>query len=107
MGGVESVIVTVAVQVAVLPWLSVTVSVMELPLSAQTKVLSLSTSELMPQASVELLSTATAVVLPLPPASRDTVTSWHKAAGAMVSSTVMSAVQVAVLPLSSDTVRVT
>ena len=61
----------------------------------------------MPQASLEPLSTAVALVLPLPLASSDTVTSWQVAVGGVLSSTVMVAEQVAEFALLSVTVSVT
>jgi hypothetical protein len=107
IGAVLSKTVTVAVQVAVLLLGSVTVSVTVFaPLFEQVKSVWLS-DRLTPQASVELLFTAAAVVLPLPVASSVTVTFWQMATGAVLSMTVTVAVQVAVLLLGSVTVSVT
>src|SRR5688572_25301347 len=92
-GAILSTTVTVAVQVPALLAASVTVSTIVLvPRLAQVKLVA---DKLKPndpaevQLSVEPLFTAAAVVLPLPPASRDTVRFWHTAAGAIASPTVM------------------
>ena len=58
------------------------------------------------QLSEEPLSISPAVMLAFPLPSRKTVTSRHTAAGAVVSCTVTVAVQVAVPPSTSVTVRV-
>jgi hypothetical protein len=61
----------------------------------------------MPQLSLLPLSTASAVVLPLPEAFSCTVTSWQRAVGSSVSFTVTLKLQVPVLPDASVAVTVT
>ena len=100
--------VTVAEQVLLLPFLSVTVKVTVFaPTFVQSKLVLLKTKLSMPQASVEPLFTAAAVVLPAPCAFNCTVIFWQFATGATLSSTVTVAEHVEVLPLLSVTVRVT
>ena len=99
--------VTVAVQVETFPPTSVTVSVTVFPPTLeQVKLFGETASEAMPQASEEPLSISEAVIEPLPVLSSCTVTFWHTATGATVSSIVTFAVQVETLPLLSVTVKV-
>src|SRR6266516_4297258 len=108
VGGTESTTVTVAVQVEVLPLLSVTVRVTVLvPMVAQSKLVWLRLRLAMPEASVLPLSSWTAVMVAWPLASNWTVMFWQTAVGGTESTTVTVAVQVEVLPLLSVTVRVT
>ena len=107
-GATRSCTVTTAAQVLVLPLLSVTVRVtLFAPTFAQVKFELLIVKEAIPQASEEPLLIAAAVVEPVPFAFRETVTFWQIATGAMASVTVTVAAQVAVLPFTSVTVRVT
>ena len=107
-GSTLSSTVTVAEQELILPLLSVTVNVTGLaPTLAQAKLVWLSTRLAIPQASLEPLSTAVAEVLPLPLTSNCTVTSWQRATGATLSSTVTVAKQEEELPLLSVTVSST
>ena len=104
-GATLSSTVTVAVQVAVLLLLSVTVRVTVLaPTLAQVKSVGLAESVTGPSPSKLPLSMSAAVMEALPLASSWTVMSWQMAVGPFVSSTVMVAVQVLVLPLLSVTV---
>ena len=108
VGAIESFTVTVAVQVAVLPLLSVTVKVTPLaPLSAQVKLVSLSARLMIPQASLLLLSIAAAVIVAFPEPSRKTVAFWQLATGGIESFTVTTAEQVSTFPELSVTVKVT
>jgi hypothetical protein len=59
-----------------------------------------------PHASDEPLLTAVAVVDAVPDAPNCSVTSWQSAIGAMLSSTVIVAVQVVTFPFTSVTVNV-
>ena len=107
VGGLLSSTVTVAVQVLVLPFTSVTVSVSVLgPTSEQSKLVWLKERLRMPQASPDPLFTAAAVAEPLPLASSCTVRFWQRAVGATLSSTVIVASQVLKLPFTSVTVSV-
>ena len=107
-GAVLSTTVTVAPQVELLPFTSVTVSVTGTgPTSAQVKVVRLSDRLAIPQASLLPLFTAAAVVLPLPVASRVTVTFWQTATGAVLSTTVTVALAEETRPQASVTVSVT
>ena len=106
-GATLSCTATVAVQVLVLPFTSVTVStVVFAPTSLQANVLALMPTLATPQASLEPSLMAPAVVEPVPAPSNCTVTSWHAAVGAMPSTIVATAVQVLPLPLTSTTVKV-
>src|SRR5213594_254730 len=108
VGGTVSTTVTVAVQVEVLPLLSVTVRVTRLVPTLLTSKLVLSRLRLaMPEASVLPLSSWTAVMVAWPLASNWTVMFWQTAVGGTESTTVTVAVQVELLPLLSVTVRVT
>ena len=74
VGTVLSTIVTVELHVAVLPLLSVTVNTTVLaPIFAQPKVLGAKLREVIPQASVEPLSTDVASTVALPAALKFTV----------------------------------
>ena len=107
MGATLSSTLTVASQVLSLPLASVTVRVTVLaPTSAQPKSVWLRAKLAAPQASLEPLSTAAAVVLPLPLSLSCTVTFRQSASGATLSSTLTVASQVLSLPLASVTVRV-
>ena len=82
--------VTIAVQVFVFALRSVTVMVTVLaPALTQVNADWLRVVLLTPQLSVLPLFTAAAVVLPLPKASRFTVTAWQSATGATLSTTEM------------------
>ena len=107
-GRIVSTIVTVAVQVEVLPLLSVTVKVTVLaPTLAQVKLLGDTDSVAMPQASVDPLLSCDPVTLTVPEAFRYFVRFWQLATGRTVSITVTVPVHVEVLPLLSVTVKVT
>ena len=107
VGGVTSRTVTVAVQVAVFPWPSFTVNVTVFaPKLAHVKLVADKPKFVVPQLSVEPLSTCEAVIVALLPL-KFTVTFWQSAVGGVTSRTVTVAVQVAVLPLPSATVNVT
>ena len=108
MGRFVFVTVTVAVQVAVRPLLSVTVKVTVLePTLAAVKALGVTERVAMPQLSVEPPSTCAADKVAVPFWSRFTVAFWHVAVGLALSLTATVAVQVAVRPLLSVTVKVT
>ena len=108
VGSTRSRTVMVAVAVLTLPLLSVTVRVTVLsPWSSQSNAVWLRDREAMPQASLDPLSTSSAVMLAAPEASSSTVKFWAMAVGATLSSTVTVAVADALLPLLSVTVRVT
>src|ERR1043166_9075945 len=108
VGGTVSTTVTVAVQVEVLPLLSVTVRVTRLvPTLLTSKVVLSRLMRAMPQASLLPASIWAAVMVAWPVASNWTVMSRQMAVGATESITVTVAVQVEVLPLLSVTVRVT
>ena len=101
-GSTLSSTVTVAVQLELLPLLSVTVSVTVLaPTSEQVKPEVLTVLVSMPQASVEPPSTSAAVMVAEPLASRSMVMFWQTAAGRVLSSMVTVAEQVEVLPAAS------
>src|SRR5207247_2015249 len=105
-GAVVSVTVTVAVQVWVLPLLSVTVRVTRLvPMLAQLKLGWLRLRLAMPQASLLPLSIWAGVIVTLPVGSNWTVMSWQRAIGGVVSDTVTTCWQEFVHPVS-DTVTV-
>src|SRR6266540_2554431 len=107
-GATESATVTVAVQVWLLPFTSVTVRVTVFgPMSLQSKLIWSRLRLAMPQASLLPLSICAAVMVALPVASNWTVRSWQRATGATESATVTVAVQVWLLPFTSVTVRVT
>src|SRR5437899_13055 len=107
-GGTGSTTVTVAVQVELLPLLSVTVRVTVLVPTLLTSKLVLSRLKLaMPQASVLPLLIWSGVIVPWPLASNWTVRFWQTANGGTESTTVTVAVAVWLLPLLSVTVRVT
>lgn len=109
VGGVVSWTVTVAVQVAVLPWPSLTVRVTVLgPMLAQVKELGLTDCGLtVPQLSDPELNTSAGVMLPVPLAFRVTVAGLQVTVGARLSTMVTVAVQVLTFPLPSLAVRVT
>src|SRR5216683_1455616 len=107
-GGTESTTVTVAVQVELLPLLSVTVRVTVLtPTLVQSKLVWLRLRLAMPQASVLPLLICAGSMVPWPLASNSTLRFWQRATGGTESTTVTVAVQVELLPLLSVTVRVT
>ena len=86
VGGSESTIVTVAVQLSVLPLSSVTVRVTELaPRSADVKLLGTTTIDAIPQLSVLSSSTAAPEIVALPVPSRETVMFWQTAVGFILS----------------------
>ena len=100
--------VTVAEQVLLLPLTSLTVRVTLLaPRWAQVKAVWLRIRAPRLQLSEEPLLTWALARLALPAASRLRVTGWQIALGAVLSTTVIVAVQVLVLLDASDTVRVT
>ena len=77
-GAVTSAMVTVELQVAALPFTSVTVSITVFgPLSAQVKAVLPAVRVAMPQASVDPLSICEAVMVAWPVPSRGTVISWQ------------------------------
>src|ERR1043166_2983958 len=107
-GAVLSTTVTVAVQLSLLPLLSVTVKVTVFgPTLAQVKVSGLTLREAIPQASLEPLSTSDAAMVAWPVASRLIVIFWHLATGLTLSSTVTVLEQLELFPLASTRVRVT
>ena len=107
-GGTESTTVTVAVQVELLPLLSVTVRVTRfVPMLLQSKLVWLRLRLAMPQASVLPLLICAGSIVPWPLAFNSTLRSWQTATGAIKSTTVTVAVQVALLVLLSVTVKVT
>src|SRR5439155_1630644 len=100
--------VTVAVQVELLPLLSVTVKVTGfVPTLVQSKLLWFRLRLAMPQASVLPLLICAGSIVPWPLASNSTLRFWQTASGGTESTTVTVAVQVELLPLLSVTVRVT
>ena len=108
IGATLSSTVTTAVQLEVLPLASVTVSTTLLaPTLEQSKLETSMVVEAIPQASLEPPSTSAAVMEALPLASNCTVMFWHTAVGAILSSTITVDVQLALLPFTSVTVRVT
>src|SRR3989442_999476 len=108
LGGVASCTVTVAVLLAELPLLSVTVRVTVLgPFLVQSKLDGLTTRLVMAQLSLELLSTWAAVMLTWPLASRFTSMLCVRTVGGAASCTVTVAVQVPMLPWPSLAVSVT
>lgn len=107
VGAVLSTMVTTAVQLLELPAGSVTVRVTLLaPRSAQVKLVLLAL-RLTEQLSDEASSISAAAIVAAPLASRATVMFLQTAAGAMLSTTVTVAVQLAVLPSTSVAVMVT
>ena len=100
---------TFAKQVAVLPLPSLAVSTMPLvPKLAQVNVLWLNdTGVTVPQLSEPLRNICAGVTLTVPAAFRLAVTCWQTTVGAIASTTVTVAEQVAVLPLPSLAVKVT
>ncbi len=95
-------------QVLALPFTSMTIRVTTFgPISEQSKLSSLSTRLEIPQAPAEPPSTSAGKRLASPLASNWMVTSWQRAVGTTLSSIVIWAVQLSVLPLTSVTVRVT
>src|SRR5260370_22022520 len=107
VGGVTSRTVTVAVAMALLPLLSVTVRVTMLaPSLEQSKLDGLTARLVMAKVSVEALSTCAAVMLAMPVASRFTTMSCVWTVGGVASRTVTVAVALALLPLLSVNVRV-
>ena len=108
VGGVGSKTVAVALQLLVLPLLSVTVRVTVLsPMSALVKLLGDALSEAMPEASLLPLSMSAPVSVALPAPSSGRLMSWQTAAGGMLSSMVTVETAVFTLPLLSVTVSVT
>ena len=108
MGGVTSLMVTVAVQVETFPLLSVTVSVTVFaPTFAHVNEEGETESEAIPHASELPLLTCAAVIVALPDELRLTVMFWQTAVGLVTSLTVTVAVQVETFPLTSVTVSVT
>src|SRR5882724_3493552 len=108
VGAVTSCTVTVAEVLAELPLLSVTVRVTVLaPSLVQSKLDGLTTRLVMPQLSLEPLSTWAAVTLTWPLASRFTSMFRVRTVGRVASCTVTVAEALAELPLLSVTVRVT
>jgi hypothetical protein len=103
VGGIISCTVTTEVQVAVLPLTSVTVRVTVLgPRLVQVKLAGITENKRVPvQLSVELSLTSTPVTNPVPIASSETVTSWQPGVGRVISRTVTTHEQVAVLPARS------
>src|SRR5258707_1338100 len=100
--------VTVLLEVEAMPLLSVTVRVTVFgPTLAQVKLFGLTLLEAMPQASLLPLSISAATMLAWPVTSRWTVMFLQAVTGWVSSSTVTVAVQEALLPLLSVTVRVT
>jgi hypothetical protein len=98
--------VTVPLQVLLLPLTSVTVKTTVLaPTLAQVKLVGVALMLAMPQASLLPLSTWPAVILAEPAPFNCTVRFWQIATGATLSSTVTVAVQVLLLPLTSVTVK--
>src|SRR5690606_18289005 len=76
--------VTVASQVSMTPWLSVTVSVTVFsPMSSQSKSVMLMLSVTVPSSSEEPLSISSAVMLAVPFSSNSTVKSWQTATGGL------------------------
>jgi hypothetical protein len=108
VGGVTSCIVIVDVQVEVLPEASVTERLTVcVPTSAHVYAMLVGRNvNVPPQLSVEPLFIWAAVTVALPEPSRVAVTSWHVATGGVASFTVTVAVQVAIFPDASDTVKV-
>src|SRR6266545_4892620 len=107
-GATESATVTVAVQVWLLPFTSVTVRVTVFgPMLLQSKLVWSRLRLAMPQASLLPLLIWAGVMVAFPVASNWTVRSWQSATGATESATVTVAVQVWLLPFTSVTVRVT
>src|SRR5688572_9126952 len=93
-GAILSSTVTTATQLAELPLLSVTVKVTLLaPMFEQSKEVCEADRLRIPQASEEPLSICAAEILAFPFASSCTVMFWQTAAGAMLSSTVITATQ--------------
>ena len=100
--------VTTAVVKELFPLLSTTVNVTVFgPTSTQVKLEISKPKEAIPHASDELLSTSVGTILTLPFASSCTVMSFANATGLTVSSTVTTAVTVALFPLLSVAVKVT
>src|SRR5258707_104394 len=108
VGGVASCTVTVALALALLPLLSVTVRVTVLgPFLEQSKLDGLTTRLVMPQLSAEPLSTSPATMLAWPALSRLTTMFLVSTVGGAASCTQTVAGWLAELPLLSVTVRVT
>jgi hypothetical protein len=108
VGGVTSRTVTTELQVAVLPFTSVTVSVTVLgPMFEQLKLDGNTDLLWIPHASVDPLSTWAAVTLPPPEEFRLTVLGRQSAVGGVTSRIVTVELQVPVFPLLSVTVNVT
>jgi hypothetical protein len=100
--------VTVAAQVLLLVFTSVTVKVTLLtPKSSQVKVFGFKVVVAMPQASLLPLSMLDARTVWLPLLAKLIVTFWQSATGATLSCTVTLAEQVLLLPLTSVTVSTT
>ena len=109
-GGTTSLatMVTVEVHVLVFPFTSVTVNVTVFgPTLEQLKFNGVALKLAIPQASLLPLFTIAGVIVALPVPSKETEMFWHTAVGAVTSDTVTVAVQVAVFPAGSDTVKVT
>ena len=108
VGETVSSTVTVELQVAVFPLVSVTVKMtVFVPTSEQLKLLGETDREAIPQLSVDPLSTSAAEIVALPAASNETVILEQLATGFTISSTVTVAVHVELFPFTSVTVRVT
>ena len=106
-GGTLSSTWTFAEQSDALPFSSVTVNVTVLdPTLSQSKFEGFTAIANMPQLSVELAFTISAVILAKPLMSNWTIISWHKAIGGILSSTTTVASQSELFPLSSTAVIV-
>ena len=107
VGGTVSITVTIAMQVLELELPSVTVRVSETaPTSLQLKLVCDAESVTGPQLSVDPPSMSAAVMLPVPPAFRNTVTFWQTATGGIESVAVKVNEQESVLPATSIVINV-
>ncbi len=98
-GAIESITVTVAEQVSVLPTVSVTVNKTGLPpSSAQVNAVWLATSETVPQASLLPLSISPAAMLAIPAPSKWMLMSWQSAFGGTGSTLRIFGVDITVAP---------
>ena len=103
-----SVTVTVALQVALLPLASVTVTTTAfVPMFEQSNAVGFTVISMVEQLSAEPVPTITPSTVTFPVASKFTNTSWQLAVGLVGSDTVMVASQVAVFPATSVAVSVT
>jgi hypothetical protein len=108
VGGVTSLTVTVALQVAEFPFSSVTVKVTVLaPTFAHVNAEGETVIEVIPHASELPLSIWEARIVAVPDEFKSMLIFWHKAIGSTLSWTVTVAVQVATFPFTSVTVSVT